>query len=209
MTHSPEEQVSNSVVLASGSRIRRHLLQAAGLSFTVAPADIDEKAVRNRLQAQDVTVGGDRVAVEIAAAKADHISNSHSGSLVIGCDQTLVFEDKIYDKSSSLVEARATLQRFRHATHRLYSAVTLYQDRAQLWSTVAHADMTMRHFSDAFLDDYLARSGETALQSLGCYQLEGPGIQLFENITGDYFTVLGIPLLPLIDELRRRGVLLS
>lgn len=209
MTQRPDEQSQRPVVLASGSRIRRQILQSAGLSFTVAPADIDERAVRSRVQSQPENPGADVVAVEIAAAKAEHISKTHQGSLVIGCDQTLVFDTEIYDKPKSIEEARATLLRFRDSHHRLYSAATLYQDREKLWSTVQHADLEMRAFSHAFLDDYLARAGESILQSVGCYQLEGQGIQLFEKISGDYFTILGLPLLPLIEELRQRGVLMS
>lgn len=209
MTDESAEPDQPSVVLASGSRIRRQLLQSAGLSFTVAPADIDEQAVRKRVQSQHSDVGADSIAVEIASAKAEHISKSHHGCLVIGCDQTLLFDGRIFDKCQTLEDARATLIRFRDQQHRLFSAVALYQDQKKLWSTVDHVDLEMRDFSDAFVDDYLARSGESVLQSLGCYQLEGQGIQLFKRISGDYFTVLGLPLLPLIEEMRRRGVLMS
>lgn len=197
------------VVLASGSRIRRHLLQSAGISFTVAPADLDESAIRQNLEGQANGAQPDDVALALAIAKAKLISQTHSDALVVGCDQTLAFEGRIFEKSKDLASARATLLGFRGKTHRLYSAVALVDGGDVSWSTVDHADLTMRNFSETFIADYLARLGPGALESLGGYQLEGSGIQLFEQIDGDYFTVLGLPLLALINALRERKVLLT
>lgn len=209
MSHpTPNSLSEKPLVLASGSRIRRHLLQSAGISFTVAPADLDEGAIRWNLSAQNPKAWPDEVALVLATAKAKHIAHDHEQAFVIGCDQVLVFEDEIFEKSKTLDRARETLLKLRGKTHRLYSAVALVEAGSVMWSVVTHADLTMRNFSDAFVDDYLARLGEGALESLGGYQLEGHGIQLFEKIEGDYFTVLGLPLLPLINALREREVLL-
>lgn len=209
MRSEAESQTTKSIVLASGSRIRRSLLQSAGISFTVAPADLDEAKIRTDLAAQPEGRAPDVVALTLATEKALLISKDHSDALVIGCDQTLFFDGKIFEKSKELGAARATLLNLRNNTHRLYSAVALVENGTRVWSTVTFADLTMRDFSEAFVDDYLARIGPSALESLGCYQLEGPGIQLFETIDGDYFTVLGLPLLPLINELRKQQVLLT
>lgn len=204
-----EIETVRDVVLASGSRIRRQLLQSAGVSFTVAPADLDEAEIRNGLTKKPCGSGADEVARALATAKAEFISIDHPKSLVIGCDQTLFFEGKLFEKSKDLATARATLLNLRKKTHRLYSAVALVDGGRVIWSTVSHADLTMRDFSETFIDDYLARIGPGALDSLGSYQLESNGIQLFETIDGDYFTVLGLPLLPLIEELRQQRVLIT
>ncbi len=203
-----ESETAKGIVLASGSRIRRQLLQAAGISFTVAPADLDEYEIRKDLASQPGGAGPDAIALALATAKAELMSEDHPDTLVIGCDQTLYFDGKIFEKSKDLAAARATLLSFRKKTHRLYSAVALVDEGQLIWSTVLHADLTMRNFSEAFVDDYLARLGSEALESLGGYQLEGHGIQLFDKIEGDYFTVLGLPLLALINELRQQKVLL-
>jgi len=185
------------------------LLQAAGISFTVAPADLDESAIRKDLATQPVGAGPDSVALALATAKAELIAKTHDDALVVGCDQTLLFDGKIYEKSKDMAAARATLLGFRKKVHRLYSAVALVDGGKCVWSTVTHADLTMRDFSEEFVDDYLARLGPGALESLGGYHLEGHGIQLFDKIDGDYFTVLGLPLLPLIHELRQQKVLMT
>ncbi|MCH9764721.1 MAG: Maf family nucleotide pyrophosphatase [Alphaproteobacteria bacterium] len=195
------------LVLASGSRIRRSLLQSAGVSFTVAPADLDERAIRDSLGNAPGCAGPDDVAAALASAKAKSISKEHPDALVIGCDQTLFFENKLFEKPKDLEAARANLIAFRGKTHQLYSAVALVDGGAIVWSRVARADLTVRDFSDDFIEEYLARLGNAALESLGGYHLEALGIQLFDRIDGDYFTVLGLPLLPLIKELRQRKVL--
>ncbi len=197
------------IVLASGSRIRRQLLQSAGISFTVEPADLDEGKIRDSLKTQPGGAGPDAVALALATAKAELISTEHKNAIVIGCDQTLYFDGKIFEKVKDLASARATLLSLRNNTHRLYTAVALIDEGNLIWSTVTHADLTMRDFSETFVDDYLARLGQGALESVGCYHLEGQGIQLFDKIEGDYFTVLGLPLLQLINELRQQKVLLT
>lgn len=196
------------VVLASGSRIRRALLQSAGLSFTVAPADLDEGQIRHRLQSENDAVSAEDIALALATAKAKLIAKDHANALVIGCDQTLKFEDRIYEKARDLTTIRETLLSFRGKTHRLCSAVAIVQNSDVIWSTVQHADLTMRNYSENFIDEYLARVGNEAMDSLGGYQLEAQGIQLFDSIDGDYFTVLGLPLLSLVKELRSLKVLM-
>lgn len=204
------DSVSNkSIVLASGSRIRRHLLQAAGVPFTVAPADLDEVALRVAFRKDHGKDDPKAIALMLATEKAKSIAGNFSDCIVIGCDQTLWFDDRLLHKSKDMETARATLASMRGRTHRLYSAVAFVENGTTIWSTITHADLRMREFSDDFLDEYLAVQGETAFESVGGYQLEGPGIQLFERIDGDYFTILGLPLLEVIDALRQQKVLMS
>lgn len=201
-------QITKPIVLASGSRIRRQLLQSADIAFTVEPADLDEAKIRDDLTAAPGGAGPEDIALALATAKAGLISATHKDALVIGCDQTLFFDGRVFEKSKDMATARTTLLSLRNHTHRLYSAVALVADGDLKWSTVTHADLTMRNFSEDFIDDYLARLGQGAFESLGCYHLEGQGIQLFDRIEGDYFTVLGLPLLELIGELRQQKALL-
>ncbi len=190
-------------ILASGSSARRQMLEVAGVAFTVQPADVDEDAIRATLGDADPM----HVARVLARAKAEEVSRRHPGALVIGSDQVLALGRTIYTKSASLVEARAALRSLAGRRHHLHSAVALAIDGAHVWDHLDTAALHMRDVSDAFLDGYLARAGERVCASVGAYELEGLGIQLFESIEGDYFTILGMPLLPLLVELRARGVI--
>jgi septum formation protein len=192
------------IVLASASRARRELLAAAGLPFTVEPASVDEPAVRRSLSAKTPPVA---VAEVLARTKAEDVGARHRDSLVIGADQVLALGDEILTKAGDAQGARATLMKLRGKTHALHSAVAFAQDGRIAWTHVATAHLTMRDFSDAFLEEYLVRAGDRIGASVGAYELEGPGVQLFERIKGDYFTILGLPLLPVLSELRARGVI--
>ena len=198
-----------SLVLASGSATRRAMLEAAGLEFAVRAADLDEAAIRDRMLAVDAAVSHESIAQTLAAEKAKAVSESVSGALVIGADQVLSFERRLFDKPASVAEARAHLLALRAKTHALHAAVALARDGALLWQETATARLTLRTFSEAALDAYLARAGDAVTTSVGAYQIEGPAIQLFEAIDGDHWTILGMPLLPLLAELRRREVLVA
>lgn len=192
------------LILASGSKTRQALLKNAGLQFLAVPAAVDERAIEENLP----LAGRDPVSVarHLALAKAIEVSQRHPGACVIGCDQTMSLGDQIFHKAASVDEARDTLTQLRGKAHFLNSAVCLVRDGELLWSEVVRACMQVREFSDAFLDGYMERNGETILSSVGCYQLEGEGIQLFDAIGGDYFTILGLPLLPLLEALREHEV---
>lgn len=198
-----------SLVLASGSATRRAMLEAAGIAFAVRAADLDEAAIRDRMLAADGTVSHESVARALAAGKAEAVSARMPGALVIGADQVLSFEGRMLDKPATVGEARAQLWVLRGKAHALHSAVALASDGAVLWQDAATARLTLRAFSDAALDAYLARAGDAVTTSVGAYRIEGPAIQLFEAIDGDHATILGLPLLPLLAELRRREVLLA
>jgi len=190
------------LVLASGSFVRATLLRQAGIDFDICNSQVDEDVIKEKFADSNI----DELAIELATAKAVAVSAGKPGALVIGADQILSCEGSRFDKPRDMDEARANLTFFHGRTHRLHSGIVLVQSGEIIWQHSAHADLTMRDFSDEFLETYLAEVGERALTSVGCYQLEGPGIQLFENISGDYFTILGLPLLPLLAELRRHKV---
>lgn len=198
-----------SLVLASGSATRRAMLSAAGIDVTVQPADVDESAVRDALLSADPSVSHEVVALALAEAKAKAVSQSLPGALVIGADQVLSFDGRLFEKPQSVAEARQNLWELRGKSHALHSAVALAQDGLIVWHDADTAVLTMRKFSEAALDAYLERVGDVVLTSVGAYQIEGPAIQLFEVVEGDHATILGMPLLPLIAELRRREVLVS
>ncbi|MTI01097.1 Maf-like protein [Roseibium sp. RKSG952] len=188
------------LVLASGSRIRADLMLNAGLTFEVDPANIDERAVEEPLLKSGFPP--EDLASVLAEAKADNVSERRPGDLVIGADQILAFNGERYTKPEDMDAARHQLLEFAGRTHELMSAVVISRDGEAIWRTVSIARLTMRKFTPEFVGHYLARVGEAALTSVGAYQLEGPGIQLFEKIEGDYFTVLGLPMMPLLAQLR-------
>lgn len=196
------------VILASGSTARAQMLRSAGVSFTVVPARVDEAAIRDALAADCSEIDPGDLAEVLARAKAEEVSGRHPDALVIGADQVLALEGEIFSKAADATAAARVLRRLKGVTHELHSAVAIAAGGTTDWSIVDTAFMSVRDFSDSFLEDYLAGAGDALTTCVGCYQLEGLGSQLFEDIEGDYFTVLGLPLLPLLAELRERKVLL-
>ncbi|SMQ85989.1 septum formation protein [Devosia lucknowensis] len=188
------------LILASASATRKALLDKAGLAFTTHPATIDERGI----ESETFNAGGDGrdVALLLARRKAEAVSALHPGAIVIGADQTLALGPELLHKPSSLGDAADQLDHLRGKTHRLHAAVTLVRDGALLWSDVQTAELTMRDFAPDERDLVLRLEGEAILSSVGGYRLEGPSIRLFETVTGDYFTILGLPLLPLLAALR-------
>jgi len=193
-----------SLILASKSTARRAVLAGAGVPFEAEASGVDEDAAKARLLA----AGADPRAVAEALAEEKAVAVSRNrAELVLGADQTLELDGRLYDKAETIDEARDRLKALRGRPHRLHSAMVVAEGGAVVWRETVSATLTMRDFSDAFLEAYLAAEGEHALGSVGCYRLEGSGVQLFADIEGDYFTILGLPLMGLLDLLRRRGVL--
>jgi septum formation protein len=195
---------AGSLVLASKSAARRAVLAGAGVPFEVAAPGVDEDAVKADMLARGA--GPREVAEALAAKKALAVSTLRP-ELVVGADQTLEFEGRLYDKAGTVAEARERLRTLRGKPHELHSAVVVAQGGQAIWRETATATLVMRDFSDGFLERYLLAEGESALGSVGCYRLEGLGAQLFSRIDGDYFAILGLPLMGLLDLLRERGVL--
>ncbi|MBN7806320.1 Maf-like protein [Agrobacterium rosae] len=193
------------LILASSSASRQMLMRNAGLSFSVQPADIDERSVDARLEKEGATP--DRIAVELAKAKALAVSALNPDAIVLGCDQTMSLADRIYHKPKDMTEAHANLMSLSGKTHRLNCGAALARNGEIIWDIVTIADMTVRELDAAFVDRHLERVGTKVLSSVGAYQLEGEGIQLFTAIEGDYFTILGLPLLPLLTKLRELGLI--
>ena len=191
------------LILASASAARRTMLQAAGLVFEVDVARVDEEAAKASLRAEGLKPRDQADA--LAELKALSVSRRRAG-LVIGADQMLALEGETLDKPSHRAEARAHLQRLRGRSHELVTAAVVAREGAVIWRHIETPRLNMRAFSDAFLDEYLDRVGGGALSSVGAYQLEGLGAQLFERVEGDYFSVLGLPLLPLLALLREHGI---
>jgi septum formation protein len=191
------------LVLASGSSIRRALLEAAGIPVEVRPASLDERAVEAGAPSEDPGA----VAALLARAKALRVAAEVPGRLVIGADQTLALGRRRFDKPADRAGARAQLQALAGRTHELHAAVAVARGPDVLFAHVGVARLTMRPLTDAFLDRYLDAAGAAVTASVGAYQVEGRGIQLFERIDGDHFTVMGLPLLPLLAYLRAEGSL--
>ncbi|MBA3039774.1 MAG: Maf-like protein [Alphaproteobacteria bacterium] len=197
--------MAETLVLASASPSRRMLMENAGLKFQAVAAQIDERAIEREIEHR--ALGPDELALELAFSKALEVSSRFPQALVIGCDQTMSLGQQVFHKPADRAEARANLLLLRGRTHRLNSGVVLVRGGREIWRNLSTADLSMREFSDAFLEDYLVRCGDDVMKSVGCYQLEGIGIQLFNSISGDYFTILGLPLLPLLEQLRTLGEL--
>lgn len=187
------------IVLASASTARRALLERAGLAFEVVPSTVDEDAVRAALEDADPL----DVAEVLARAKTEDVARRVDADIVIGADQVLALGDEVFSKPADMAEARTQLLALKGQTHQLHCAVAIAHEDAINWVHVDTVDVTFRDYSAAFVGRYLSAAGEHVLDSVGCYQLEGLGVQLIEKISGDYFTVLGLPLMPLLDELRR------
>jgi septum formation protein len=197
--------MTDRLVLASASPFRRQLMQNAGLVFEAEAARIDERAIEAPLEAGGATP--EEVALALALAKARDVSGRHPDALVIGSDQTLSLGDRVYHKPRDVEEAAEHLRSFSGRTHQLNCAIALVRGGETIWEHVSHARLTARPLTEAFIAHYLSRVGTTVLSSVGAYQLEGEGIQLFDSIDGDYFTILGLPMLPLLNKLRELGAI--
>lgn len=192
-------------ILASASEIRKQLLRNAGLTFEVHPADLDETAIKQSVRVDEGNLRPADVAQLLAQTKASVVSERFPTQLVIGSDQILVHEDEILSKPISREAARDQLIAMRGKTHHLISAVAVSVGGQVVWSYEDVAHLTMRDVSNAFLGAYLAEMGDQVMTSVGAYQLEGLGIHLFDKVEGDYFTVLGLPMMPLLGFLRSRN----
>jgi septum formation protein len=193
------------LVLASASPFRKAMLESAGVAVEAVPADLDERALEAPLK--DSSASPEDVALVLAEAKAVEVSERTPGRLVLGCDQTLSLGDQVFHKPADMEGARRHLMALSGKTHQLNSAAVLARDGKVLWRHVGVASLTMRKLDPAFIGRHLARVGDKALQSVGAYQVEGEGIQLFDRIEGDHFTIVGLPLLPVLGELRRLGAI--
>lgn len=191
------------LVLASGSATRRRLLENAGVAFEPVPASVDEAALRAGLAREGATPRD--MADALAEMKARKVAEKRPGALVLGCDQVLEFRGEALAKPAAPDEARAQLRRLRGARHSLLSAAVIYADGAPVWRHVGVARLTMRAFTDAYLDAYLARNWARVRDSVGGYKLEEEGARLFARVEGDVFTILGLPLLELLAYLVLRG----
>jgi septum formation protein len=192
------------VTLASSSASRRALLAAAGVEADAVAPNVDEAAYRAAMRADGLPVRDQ--AMQLAELKAVRVSQKREG-LVIGGDQMLALGEAAFDKPVDLAEAASHLRRLSGQTHTLETAIVICEDGRPVWRHLARPRLTMRPLSEAFIDTYIARCGDGLLSSVGAYQLEGLGAQLFSRIDGDYFSILGLPLLPLLDYLRVRKVL--
>jgi len=200
--------MSQSLILASSSTSRRTMLAAAGVEFTTAMPDVDEDAVRAAyLLGSDAPFPGEAVANALAERKALAISERHPEALVIGADQVLVCEGRVFNKANDEAEARATLTALRGRKHELIAAAVIAKGDSVIWSSADTAYLSMRDFSDEFLDEYLSREIPDVLGSVGCYRIEGRGAQLFSRVSGDQFSIRGLPLVALLEALRQLGVL--
>ncbi|WP_207455732.1 nucleoside triphosphate pyrophosphatase [Azospirillum sp. SYSU D00513] len=192
------------IVLASGSKTRAAMLERAGVSVTLHPAAVDEEEVKLSCRAEGLSA--DEVAEALAELKAQRVTRHHPGALVVGADQMLECDGQWFDKPATRDGARDQLRALRGKPHRLISCAVVVRDGERLWHQTDRARLHMRPFTDAFLDDYLDQAGEDILHSVGAYHLEGLGAQLFHRVEGDFFTILGLPLLPLLGFLRVHGV---
>jgi septum formation protein len=193
------------LVLASGSATRARLLADAGLPILVDPAAVDEEEIRAAFLAEGRDAAA--CAAALAETKAVRVSGRHGVALVVGADQILDCGGRWLEKPRDIEAARAQLRLLRGRRHALITAAAVVRNGAMIWHTIDRAHLTMRAFSDGFLDDYVAATGVELLDTVGAYRLEGLGAQLFERVEGDFFTVLGLPLLPLLDFLRGHGAL--
>lgn len=195
------------LILASGSATRARLLREAGIELEILKPNVDEDEIKASYRAEGA--GVEETAIALAGLKAASISRclaGQAGIYVLGSDQMLECDGAWFDKPVDRAAARAQLLSLRGRAHHLLSAAVLMKDGVRIWHHVDRAELTMRDFSDAFLDDYLDRAGEAVLGSVGAYHLEGLGAQLFSRVRGDFFTILGLPLLPVLAILREHGM---
>lgn len=194
------------IILASGSAIRRKLMSDAGLEFEVIAKPVDEASIKESMLSESVRLRD--IADALAEAKSTRVSRIEEG-LVIGADQIMIMDDQLFDKPNTVDEARQRLKLMRGKTHYLVGAVVICENGVPVWRHMAKTKLTMREFSDGFLEDYLEKEGDLVTKSVGAYRFEGLGAQLFSHVEGDFFSILGLSLLPVMDYLRIRGAVPS
>ena len=199
--------MAKTAVLASSSEVRKKLLAAAGVVLKTRPAAVDEEMFRQALAAEGAAAR--EVATALAEIKAKQVSAGNPDMLTIGCDQVLEFDGTAHGKAGSVREAREFLMMLRGKTHRLYSAAVICEGGNAVWRACTHADVTVRNFSDSFLDGSIKRGGSTLLNPLGCYRFEEEGVRLVAKLNGDVHAVYGLPLIPILGYLAERGIVES
>lgn len=196
-----------SVILASASTSRAQILRDAGVPFQIESSSVDEAAIKETMAADGA--GVDAIAAALAECKALNVAARHADALVIGADQMLTCDGRWFDKPADTKQARSHLKSFSGRVHELITAACVATNDNVIWHLIARAQLTMRPLSDRFIDDYLDNCGESVLGSVGAYRIEGRGAQLFSEVVGSHFTILGLPLLPLLEFLRTRQVLIA
>lgn len=199
--------MTQSLLLASASTSRAQMLRSAGVLLEVSQVRVDEKSVRDAMLAEGASARD--IADTLAEMKARRGADRNPGRLVLGADQVLICDGRMIEKAANTAEAAETLKLLRGHEHRLFSAAVIFENGAPIWRFVGTARLNMRSFTDAFLQGYIERNGDAILHSVGCYHLEGEGAQLFSRVEGDFFTILGLPLLEVLAFLRTRGVLVE
>lgn len=192
------------LILASGSTIRAEMLRNAGVEVETLVARVDETTIKGAMLAENARPRD--IADTLAEMKARRVAMKHPETLVLGADQVLVCDGQLYDKPETVEEARAQLKSLRGKAHELLSAAVIFENGAPVWRHIGRAQLMMREFSDEFLDAYVTAQGDDLLTTVGAYKLEGAGAQLFSRVQGDYFSVLGLPLLEVLEFLRSRGI---
>lgn len=193
------------IILASGSRIRADLLRQAGIEFDIVKSDVDESVIKQKARERGDPIRD--IAMSLAAAKAKKVSQQHPGAMVIGADQILGFDNEMFDKPESMEDAAKRLLILSGKAHVLYNAACIFRDGEVRWQTITYPRLTMRTLSEQEIYRYLAAAGPNVLSSVGAYQLEGLGARLFHEIEGDYFSILGLPLLQVTGFLEEQGLL--
>jgi septum formation protein len=201
------EATKNRLILASASKTRATMLENAGVEFTVDSAKVDEEMLKSALVADSVPPRD--MADALAELKARAVSYMHPGAMVLGADQLLIKEGTLFSKASTIEEARGTLTMLSGGTHELITAAAIYRDGQAIWRGLDTAKLTMRALSEDYIETYLTKLGDDAFTSVGCYQIEGAGAQLFTKVEGNHFVVLGLPLLGVLDFLRHHGMMPS